>query len=158
MAIYRQGASGGREEHGEFLEIGTGLKLTQNAAGQPLLNAGIARVLFHIDGGDAVISPGLKGRILRLPPGVITEVAIESNVVGSIVIDLWKSSWALSPPTVANTITAAAKPTLSTAQKYLDTVLSGWTTAVAEDDVLAVYVNSVTSIQWVDGSIKIQRT
>jgi len=39
--IFRQGPAGEREEHGELLEIGDGLVLSQNADGQPLLSTGV---------------------------------------------------------------------------------------------------------------------
>ena len=54
---------------------------------------------------------------------------------GSIVIDVWKDTYANFPPTVADTITASAKPTLSSATKSDDTTLTGWTTAVTAGDV-----------------------
>jgi hypothetical protein len=38
-------------------------------------------------------------------------------------------------PTVADSITAGAKPTLTTSQLATSTTLTGWTTSVSPDDV-----------------------
>ena len=49
-----------------------------------------------------------------------------------------------APPTVADTITASAKPTLSSATKSEDTTLTGWTTAVTAGDVFGFMVDSAS--------------
>lgn len=64
---------------------------------------------------------------------------------GSCVIDIWKDTYANFPPTVADTITAAAKPTISAATKYSDTTLTGWTTAVTAGDVIKFHVDSTST-------------
>lgn len=51
------------------------------------------------------------------------------------------------PPTVADSICASAKPTLSSAIKSQDSTLVGWTTALAADDILAFNVESVSSVK-----------
>jgi len=53
---------------------------------------------------------------------------------GDAVIDLWKDTYANFPPTSADTITASARPTLSSAVKGQSSTLTGWTTAVAAGD------------------------
>lgn len=61
---------------------------------------------------------------------------------GSCVIDIWKAPFASFPPTVANTITAAALPTIVAGTTYSDSTLTGWTTAVNVGDILAFKLNS----------------
>jgi len=46
-----------------------------------------------------------------------------------------------------NTITASAKPTISSAVKTKDTTLTGWTTTVNAGDILAFNVDSVSTVQ-----------
>jgi hypothetical protein len=46
---------------------------------------------------------------------------------------------------VSNTITASAKPTLSSANKATDSTLTGWTTSVTAGDTFGFKVDSVTS-------------
>jgi hypothetical protein len=103
-----------------------------------------------IDGGGSVITTGVKG-FLRVPFAcTITGVTLLSTdataTAGSIVIDIWKDTYANYPPTVADTITASAKPTLASANKSENTTLTGWTTAIAAGDVLGFKVDSVATI------------
>ncbi|MFN8621169.1 MAG: hypothetical protein U0869_10535 [Chloroflexota bacterium] len=109
---------------------------------------------FTIDGGGAAITTGIKGDIHFPFAWTINQVTLLADAAGSIVIDLWKASYASYPPTVANTITAAAKPTLATAAKSKDATLTGWTTAVAADDVLRINVDSAATVQRVLVALK----
>jgi hypothetical protein len=103
-----------------------------------------------IDGGGSVISTGIKGFVSVNFGGQITRarlLSIDASVTsGSIVIDVWKDTYANFPPTVADTITASAKPTLSSATKSDDTTLTGWSKTVTAGDVFGFKVDSVTSL------------
>jgi hypothetical protein len=77
---------------------------------------------------------------------------------GNIVIDLWKDTWANYPPTVADTITAAAKPTLAAATHSEDTALVGWTTSVSAGEVIRVNVDSVATVEQVVLELRFTRT
>lgn len=104
------------------------------------------RVPFIIDGGGSVITTGLKGGF-RVPAGAIVEatlLALDGNT-GSIVVDLWKDTYANHPPTVADTITASAKPTISSATKATDSTLTGWTTSTTAGDIVFVNVDSIAT-------------
>ncbi len=104
-------------------------------------------IIMIINGGGAVITTGEKG-FLRIPFAcTINKVTLLADVSGSIVIDIWKDTFANYPPTVADTITAAAKPTITTAVKSEDSTLTGWTTSISIDDILKYNVDSVTSIK-----------
>jgi len=63
---------------------------------------------------------------------------------GSCVIDVWNDTYANYPPTVLNTITAAAKPTISSTTKYQDATLTGWSLSVVAGDVLMFHVDSTS--------------
>jgi hypothetical protein len=77
---------------------------------------------------------------------------------GSIVIDVWKDTLANYPPTVADSITGSAKPTLVSAQSATSSTLTGWTTTISANDVLRYNVDSATTITRVTLSISITRT
>jgi hypothetical protein len=79
-------------------------------------------------------------------------------VSGSIVIDIWKDSYANYPPTVADTITGSAKPTITTDTKANSSTLTGWTTSVTAGDILYFNVDSVTSITNVVLTMKVTKT
>jgi hypothetical protein len=57
-------------------------------------------------------------------------------------LDIWKIASGTSLPTVSNTITASAKPALSTGSAVKSTTLTGWTTAVSADDIFAIKVDA----------------
>ena len=100
---------------------------------------------YVLDGGTLAITTGSKGIIPRLPFScTITGWTLIADQTGSIVIDVKKSTYAAFPTTTS--IVAAAKPTLSSAQKATSTTLTGWTVALLEGDVLEFYVDSCTTI------------
>jgi hypothetical protein len=104
-----------------------------------------ADISFVIDGGGSAITTGIKGDLQ-----INFDCTIQANTVlldqsGSIVIDVWKDTYANYPPTVADTICASALPTVSSATKSTDSTLTGWTTTIAAGDTLRFNVNSVTS-------------
>jgi hypothetical protein len=57
---------------------------------------------------------------------------------------------------VGDSITASAKPTLSSAIKSRDATLTGWTTAIAAGDILGFSVSSVTTLTRVTLSLTVQ--
>lgn len=86
----------------------------------------IHTVTFIIDGAGQVVSTGVKGDLVLDYAHSITGVTLLADQSGSVVVDIWRDTYANYPPTVADTITAAAKPTLSSAAKSKDTTLTGW--------------------------------
>jgi hypothetical protein len=102
---------------------------------------------FTVDGGGATIATGLKG-FLRIPFAcTITAVTMLADQTGSIVVDVWKDTYANHPPTDADSITALAQPTISADVKSQDSTLTDWTTEIAAGDILAFNVDSCTAIQ-----------
>ena len=115
-------------------------------------------IVFVIDGGGSEIADGEHGHI-RLPfAGTIISAALAADQVGDIVIDIWKDTTVNFPPTVDDTITASAKPTLSNAQSSLNATLTGWTKTFAVGDYLAFYVDSCTTIERVTITLIVRRT
>lgn|SRR3990167_7743429 len=113
---------------------------------------------FIIDGGGSVITTGIKGD-LEIPFAcTITAVTLLADVSGSIVIDIWKDVYANFPPTVADTITASAKPTISSATKSQDTTLTGWSVGIAQGDILRFNVDSITTCTRVVVSLTVVKT
>lgn len=111
-----------------------------------------------IDGGGSAITTGVKGYV-RVPYAMtITEWELVADQSGSIVIDVWKDTYANYPPTVADTIAGTEKPTLSSATKNQDTSLSSWTTSVAAGDYIGFNVDSATTVTRVHLAIKGTRT
>ena len=117
-----------------------------------------AAVSFVLGDGISGITTGLKG-FVRIPFAcTIISVDLIADQSGSIVIDIWKDSYANHPPTVADTITASAKPTLSSAVKSSDSTLTGWTKSVAAGDILAFKVDSAATVTLVTLVINLERS
>lgn len=108
-----------------------------------------------IDGGGLVIATGVKADIELGYAATITKWTLLADQSGSIVVNIWKDTFANYPPTVADKITAAAPPTITTATKGQSSTLTGWTTAITAGDTLRFNVDSVTSIQRVTLALEI---
>lgn len=128
------------------------------AANAPTITGVVETVNFIIDGGGAVIATGVAGDIVIDYACTISSITMLADQTGSIVVDIWKDTYANYPPTVGDTITASAIPTITTATKSQDATLTGWTTSVAAGNTLRFNVNSVTTIQRVTVSLKLART
>lgn len=111
-----------------------------------------------IDGGGSAITTGVKGYITIPYNCTITGWDIFSDVSGSIVVDVWKDTYANFPPTVADTIAGSEKPTLSSAVKNQDNNLTTWTTSVSSGDIIGFNVDSASTLTRVNLIIKVLKT
>ena len=111
-----------------------------------------------IDGAGSAITTGSAG-FLRIPYDcTISAVDVVADQSGSIVVDVWKDSYANFPPTDADSITASAPPTLSASQKSTDATLTGWTTSLTKGDYLAFNVDSASTITKATVTLVVSRT
>lgn len=110
-------------------------------------NIATAAIGFTIDGNGNVITTGITGAGLRVPFGcTINSVTLLADVSGSIKIDILKGTYSGYVFT-SGSICASALPTISSATKYEDTTLTGWTTSISAGDVLRFSVDaSVTPV------------
>lgn len=139
------GRSAGSAGDTQELTVGAGLSLTGGALAASA--NGLKRSFgIVIDGGGSAITTGIKGDIVIPYTGTITQWTLVADQSGSIVIDVWKDTYANYPPTVADTIAGSEKPTLSTATKNQDTNLTTWATAVTAGDTVRFNVDSVTTV------------
>lgn len=126
-------------------ESGTGALLFASA----IAEAQKGQIVLNLDGGGSAITTGQKGYV-RVPYSMtITGVEVVADQSGSIVVDVWKDTYANFPPTDADSITASAPPTLSTAQKSQDVTLTGWTTSVTAGDYIGWNVDSAATVTYV---------
>lgn len=136
----------------------SGLSYTGNALKVVRVNAGetdfevatistttTGTIGFTSDGAGIVLTTGEKGYFTTAFSGTITGWSI--SAVGSsptCTIDVWKIGTGTALPTVANTITAAAKPALSTGNAVRSTNLTGWTTSFSAGDIFGFNLDAVT--------------
>lgn len=115
-------------------------------------------ITFIIDGGGQAITTGVKG-YLEIPFAcTVTQATALADQTGSIVVDIWKDTYANYPPTDADSITASAPVTISAGIKSQDTTLTGWTTSLAAGDILGWNVDSVATITRVTISLRAVKT
>jgi hypothetical protein len=121
--------------------------------------ADYAAIAFTLGDGSTAIDTTEPDQWVEVPFAcVIVSARLLADVSGSIVLDLWKDTYAGAPSTVADTITASAKPTLSSAIKSEDTTLTGWTTTLARGDWLRVHVDSAATVKRVVLSLGLRKT
>jgi hypothetical protein len=123
--------------------------------GIPIFNLGSFGIT--IDGGGSAITTGVKGYIQIPYDGTITGWTILADQSGSIVVDVWKDTFANYPPLVADSIAGSEKPTLSSVIKNQDLALSTWTTSVTAGDIIAFNVDSASTVTRVNLSINITK-
>lgn len=117
----------------------------------------IQSITFIIDGGGSAITTGVKG-FLEVPFAcTIQRVTALADQSGSIVVDIWKDTYANYPPTDADSITASAPVTITTATKAQDATLTGWTTSITAGDVLGFNVDSATTVTRVTIALKVTK-
>ena len=110
---------------------------------------------YVMDGGGATLTVGKK-KYLRVDFAcIIREWAIFTDVVGSIQIDINRSTYADFPTTTS--ITAAAIPSVTAARKNRSTALTGWTPVIYPGDVLEFEVDSVTTVTGCTIALKARR-
>lgn len=136
---------------------GTTGALRKTAANTWALDDGTTNLLFTINGNGTVLPTGVVGDLEVPFACTITGVTMLADQSGSVVVDIWKDTYANYPPTVADTIVAAAKPTISAATKSTDATLTGWTTAIAAGSTLRFNIDSVATITRLQIALKVKR-
>jgi len=106
----------------------------------------IDEIVFIVDGGGSAITTGLKGYIKVSFSCRITSCTLLADTTGSVVVDIWKTSYNNFPPTSDNSICNGNKPTITDGIKYIDKNLTGWTKTINKDDVLAFNIESASNI------------
>jgi len=113
---------------------------------------------FVIDGGGSAITTGIKGDIEIPFDCTINQVTLLADQSTTTVIDIWKDTYANYPATDADSITAAAVPTITAAIKSQDSTLTAWTTSVTDGDILRFNVDSTDNAERVTISLKVTKT
>lgn len=130
----------------EELTLSGGLSMSGTVLSSSTFTQKARTIAIMVDGGGAPPATGIIGFYEIPAAGTITGWTIAADVVGSAVVDVWKSTYAGFPPVVGGTIAGSEKPTLVAAQANQDASLSTWTTAVAAGDILAFNLDSVATV------------
>lgn len=115
-------------------------------ASLPNVDATTGSISVVFDGGGSALTVDSKLDVSVPVNCKITGARLLADQSGSVVINIWKDTYANYPPTVDDKITASAPPTISSATKSNDTTLTGWTTQITAGDTLRFNVDSCTTI------------
>ena len=114
-------------------------------------------ITYVMDGGGATRTTGIKGDIHVPCACVVGQWTLIADQTGSAVVDIWRDSFTNAPPVVGDSITASAKPTISSAVKAQSSTLTGWTTSIPADSVLRFNLDSVTAVQRLTLSLRVRK-
>lgn len=103
-----------------------------------------SNIIVVADGAGSVISTGFVADVEIPFNAIITQATLLADQSGDIVVDVYKDTYANHP--VSTSITASAKPTISSSDKSQDLTLTGWTTSISAGDILRFNVDSVTNL------------
>ena len=104
-------------------------------------------VSFVVDGGTTTIGAGtIKGMSLIPLNATMTNIYLIGDVVGNIVVDIWKAPYsATNLPTNGNSIFGATPAAISLVNLQAVSLASGYTGSVLANDVIRVNVDSCTT-------------
>lgn len=128
------------------------------SAGATLATTMTTALTVVIGDGTNAITTGVKGFVYCPFAFTIVEWTLIGDASGSIVVDIWSDVYANGRPTVADTITASAKPTMSSVNTNQSSTLTGWTTSVPAGNFLGFNVDSAATVKQVTLTLKITKT
>lgn len=100
---------------------------------------------YVVDATPNVVGTGVKGQVTIDVTGTIESWTLVSDVVGNLVINVKKTTYANYPS--FSSIAGTEKPTLSSQSKNKDDGLSTWNTLLIAGDILRFEVESCDSIK-----------
>lgn len=135
----------------------TGDCIAFTSAGVGSFVSTVRTINYVIDGGGAVISSGSKGHVVIDIDCTIIGWTILSDAVGSITVDVRKSTYIGFPTTTS--IAGSELPVLSSAQKNQNIVLATWIASITAGDVLEFFVTgSPTTVTRVTVALRVLPT
>lgn len=94
--------------------------------------------------GSALVAGSTATTYFTIPYAcTISAWNITLSPADTATIDIWKIATGTAIPTVSNTIVASAAPAISTGTAIHSTTLTGWTTAVAANDIIGINLKAV---------------
>jgi hypothetical protein len=114
------------------------------------------QVGFSVQNGTAVIGAGESDVMRVAKASTIMAAIMLADVAGSATVEVWRATYAAYP--TFTKISASAPMTLAAAVKSTDSTLTGWTTALADGDLLKFIVTGTpATITRLTGVLKLTR-
>jgi hypothetical protein len=117
-----------------------------------------------IDGGGATLTTGAFVDLFIDFACTVQGVTALADQTGSVTVDIYVCTYAqfdagATHPVAADKITASAPVAISSANKYQDTTLTGWTTSIPAGRVVRFIITGTpTTITRVETSLKVVRS
>jgi len=83
-------------------------------------------------------------------------IILTNGGVGSCTVDIWKDRLINYPPTVADTICGGVPPAIAAGITYQNSILAGWKTTFAQNDVLMFNLSSSATFTYVSVQLRMQ--
>jgi hypothetical protein len=99
---------------------------------------------YSFNGNGSALSAGATG-YLTVPFACTISAWNMSVDTGTATEDVWKIASGTGLPTISNTITASATPAIASNNSLHSTTLTGWTTAVAANDIVGINLKVTAS-------------
>jgi len=99
---------------------------------------------YTFNGAGTALVAGQTG-YLTIPFACTISAWNMSVDTGTATVDVWKIATGTAIPTVSNTITASALPAIASNTSLHSTTLTGWTTAVAANDIVGINLKTTAS-------------
>jgi len=104
--------------------------------------------IYNSDGITPITTGGkISTKIISPFSGIILGWKLISDIDTTCTIDIWKHA---SLPTISDTITSGDYPLLSNSKNAYSNTLTGWTTIIAENDILQISIvsnNNATNLK-----------
>jgi len=156
--VYVTGVSGHLQNQISNLNNATGSYVTGNVVRpSDTGNIAIGTITLSLNGGGSAITTGYKSFTSVNYSGEILSYTLLADKTGSIVIDIWKDSYANYPPTSGDSICASSKPTLSSQISNTDSVLTSWSKSFSAGDVFGFNVDSSSVVTNVNLTLKVKK-
>ena len=123
-----------------------------------LSGANYGVITFMADGGGSAIATGIIADLVLPFSGTLQSWTLLADQASNTTIDLWKDVLANFPPTVADTITAAAKPALAAVAFNSSSALTGWTTAITAGDTMRLNLDANSAAQRITLTLVYRKT
>jgi hypothetical protein len=125
------------------------------SAGGGTTNQNIRTFGATFDGGGSALTGTLTRCTNIYESGTIQQVVLIADQSGSVTVDVRTVAQAsYTGPASASSITSADIPALSSAVRFSDTTLTGWTTSVTANTVACLVMSSPTTVTWVQATVK----
>jgi len=120
-------------------------------------NVSVMRGATWVASSGAITTPAPDVPIVIANTCTLQEVTIlTQGGTGSCSLDIWKTTYASYPPTIANSICGGTTPQITSGTTYQNNTLTGWTTAFNQNDTVIFHLTSSANFSQIVVQIRLQ--